>query len=157
MTPIADTLKTFFAQEQWEATSAGDAPPPRFFLPFKGENGEWTCVALALETQEQMIFYSVAPTMCPEDKRTEMMAFLHRANYGLHVGNFEIDLDDGEIRFKTSIDVEGTELTVALCHNAIYMNCVMMDHHLPGILGILYGELSALEAVQKVHSEVKSS
>ncbi len=152
MNVISDTLTSFFAQEDWAVTKGEDGPPNRFFVPFQGENGQWTCVALALDTQEQMIFYSVVPVPCPEDKRTAMMDFLHRVNYGLHVGNFEFDIEDGEIRFKTSVDVEGCAFDAALCRNAIFMNCVMMDHHLPGIMGIIYGALTPVDALQKIRT-----
>ena len=97
-----------------------------------------------------MVFYSICPTACPEEKRASMMEFLHRANYGLHMGNFEFDGSDGEIRFKTSVDVEGSELNTKLCRNAVYMNCLMMDRYLPGILGLMYGEMTVVEAIQKV-------
>jgi len=40
--------------------------------------------------------------------------FLTRANYGMMIGNFEMDFTDGEIRYKTSIDVEGDKLSSAL-------------------------------------------
>ncbi len=37
-----------------------------------------------------------------------------RANYGLPLGNFELDMDDGEIRFKTSLDYSGTTLELPI-------------------------------------------
>ena len=150
MTPIVAVLKTFFEEEEWETTFTEDTPPPRFYVPFQGEHSAWTCVALALEDRGQMIFYSIAPSACPEDKRAVMMEFLHRANYGLHMGNFEFDGTDGEIRFKTSIDVEGAALNSTLCRNVIYMNCFMMERYLPGLLGLIYGDMTAVEAMRKV-------
>jgi len=40
--------------------------------------------------------------------------FLTRANYGLNIGNFEMDFQDGEIRFKTAIDVEEVILRLSI-------------------------------------------
>ena len=85
------------------------------------------------------------------------MEFLHRANYGLHMGNFEFDGSDGEIRFKTSIDADGAVLNTVLSRNAIYMNCLMMDRYLPGILGLIYGEMTAVEAIDKVDGATRTS
>ena len=60
--------------------------------------------------------------------------FLTLTNYGLIIGNFELDLSDCEIRYKTSIDVEGDRLTPALIKRLVYTNVTMMDQYLPGIL-----------------------
>ena len=61
MNPILDTLKAFFSEEGWEHNFTAETPPPRFYVPFqvKMANGR---VALALDTQHQMIFYS--PQRC---------------------------------------------------------------------------------------------
>jgi len=119
---------------------------------FRGENGNWTCMAVAIEEHEQLLYYSVCPVTVPEDRRSAIGEFLHRANYGLHIGNFEIDFNDGEIRFKTSIDVEGAEINAALIRNIIYMNCMMMDRYLPGVLAILHGGSTPQEAIKTVES-----
>ena len=46
----------------------------------------------------------------PEEMRVPMAEFLTRANYGLRIGNFEMDFEDGEVRYKSSVDFEGIEL-----------------------------------------------
>ncbi len=46
--------------------------------------------------------YTVFPVKAPEEKRGAVAAFLTRANYGLILGSFELDFDDGEIRFKVT-------------------------------------------------------
>jgi hypothetical protein len=76
--------------------------------------------------------------------------FLTRANYGLIVGNFEMDLNDGEVRYKTSIDVEGDELTPALLRNLAYTNVKTMDRYLPGLMSVMYGALTSEQAIHMV-------
>jgi hypothetical protein len=68
--------------------------------------------------------------------------YLTRINYGLIIGNFEMDFDDGEIRYKTSIDVEDDPLTPALIRPVIYVNLLNMDRFLPGLEAVLTGELT---------------
>jgi hypothetical protein len=46
--------------------------------------------------------------------------FLTRANSGMVIGNFELDFADGEIRYKTSIDVEGDKLSYAIIKRLVY-------------------------------------
>lgn len=44
----------------------------------------------------------------PDARRLEAAEYLHRINYGLLLGNFEMDYDEGEVRFRTSLMAEGS-------------------------------------------------
>jgi len=81
-----------------------------------------------------------------------MAEFLTRANYGLVVGNFELDFTDGEIRYKTSIDVEGDCLSKALVRAIVYTNIIMMDKYMPGIMALLYANVSPVQAIARAES-----
>ena len=73
--------------------------------------------------------------------------FLTRANYGMMIGNFEMDFTDGEIRYKTSIDVEGDKLSSALIKRLVYANVMMMDEYLPGIVSVTEGDMEPKDAI----------
>jgi hypothetical protein len=67
-----------------------------------GEHGSWLLVGQAHEVAGSLAIYSVLPSRIPEERRDAVALLLTRINYGLIVGNFELDLDDGEVRFKAS-------------------------------------------------------
>lgn len=136
--PLLETIIHFFTEDDWQFTKIQGKPLVR--LGFQGENGTWNCYAKALEQVQQFVFYSVCPVAIPADKRSPISEFLTRANYGMIIGNFEMDFNDGEIRYKTSIDVEGDRLTSALLRQLVYANVAMMDEYLPGIQAVLNGE-----------------
>ena len=73
----------------------------------------------------------------PGERMAAVAEFITRANYGLIIGNFELDFSDGEIRYKTSLDVEGDRLSQALIKQLVYTNVLTMDQYLPGILAVL--------------------
>lgn len=148
MTTILDAAVTFFEQDDWSYSRSGEQPILQ--LGFQGDNGSWICYAEAREEHEQFVFYSICPANVPEGKRPAVAEFLTWANYGLVIGNFEMDLDDGEIRYKTSLDVGGTELSVPLVKNAVYMNVLMMDRYLPGIMATIYGDVPPAKALAQV-------
>ena len=102
---LLDNIREFFVADEWPHEQHGDRPILR--TSFAGDNGSWMGIAQEREEEEQLIFYSLAPVRCPEDKRALMAEFITRANYGMVIGNFEMDFSDGEIRFKTSADLEG--------------------------------------------------
>ena len=147
MGEIFDAATSFFKEDGWSFTQLEEQPALR--LGFQGENGQWSCYAQAREEQAQLLFYSLCPVKAPEDRRMAVAELLTRANYGLFIGNFELDMDDGEIRYKTSIGVEGERLSPALVRPLVYANVLMMDRYLPGIMSVLYGDVAPAEAVAR--------
>jgi hypothetical protein len=119
-------------------------------LGFEGKNGKYSGLAIARDEENQMVFYSICPVKTPESKRQTIAEFITKANYGLIIGNFELDFKDGEIRYKTSIDVEDDKLTSALIKQLVFTNVAMMDRYLPGILSVIYGNSSPDEAIAQV-------
>ena len=148
MTNLLSTVVDFLEQDDWPFIQLED----RNILQtgFQGDNGQWTCFAQVREAQEQFVFYSICPVKAPEEKRPAVAEFITRANYGMIIGNFEMDFSDGEIRYKTSIDVEGGELTPMMVRTMLYTNVLMMDRYLPGIMAVIYGEESPAEAIAEI-------
>lgn len=149
MGKILDATERFFKDDNWNFERHPDRPVLR--LPFVGKNGRWMC--FAQERNNQLLFYSVASVNAPEDKRAAVAEFITLANYGMAIGNFELDYSDGEIRYKTSVDVDEGELSNTLIKPLVYVNCLMMDKYLPGIMAVLYAGVSPKDAVTKVESE----
>ncbi len=72
------------------------------------------------------------------------------ANYGLVNGNFELDLRDGEIRYKTYVNCDGLEsLSEAVIQDSIYVGCVMMDRYGDGIAALAMGFSDADTEIKK--------
>jgi len=142
----------YFEADDWRFERSDAKPVLR--LSFQGRNGHtWSCFAQSRmnETQAQALFYSVAPIKVLEPKRLAISEFITRANYGMIIGNFEMDFSDGELRYKTSVDLAGgTELNHQLIKPLVYTNVLMMDKYLPGVMEILYGEVSPEQAIRKI-------
>jgi hypothetical protein len=148
MGQILDVVAQFLEEDDWPYTKLEGKTVLR--TGFSGENGQWSCFAQALEERYQFVFYSIIPNKAPEERRPAMAEFLTRANYGLLIGNFEMDFSDGEIRYKTSIDVEDDELTPALLKQLLYANVLTMDRYWPGIMAVLYSDISPADAITDI-------
>jgi hypothetical protein len=148
MTQIFNEMVYFFEEDEWPFDQIADLPAIR--SGFSGKNGKWLCYAHAREEVEQFVFYSVLPVNVPPNRLAAAAEFITRANHDMIIGNFEMDYDDGEIRFKTSIDVEGDELTFDLIKQVVYNNVTTMDHYLPGVMALIYTDISPLEAIKKI-------
>jgi hypothetical protein len=148
MTETLDIVTSFLQEDDWPL-----APVPGQSMiqtRFEGENGRWPCLLQAREEQAQCVVYSVCPTKVPDEKLQAMAELLTRANYGLVIGNFEMDFRDGEVRFKTSVDFEGDRLSTALVRQLLYANVLAMDHYLPAIMRVIYSDASPAEVIAAV-------
>jgi hypothetical protein len=126
-------------------------------MDVEGESGRWACYAIEQSESAQYVIYSAVPMPCPANRRAATMELLTRANFGLIVGNFELDLDDGEVRFKTSLDVDGDRLSVPLARRLVAMNLHTMDQYLPAILAAMSGALGPLEALALAEGTVHNT
>lgn len=148
MANIHQAVADFLMSDRWAHEALVGQTAHRVF--YQGENGRLICFAQARQEEQQLIFYSYCPENVPEDRRLAMAEFIARANYGMVLGNFELDFADGELRFKTSIDVEDTELTPELIKPVIYANVLTMDEYLPGLLDVLQGNATPEDALNKI-------
>ncbi|MDJ1183067.1 YbjN domain-containing protein [Roseofilum casamattae] len=144
---MTEVVREFFDREDWPFIQLEEG---LFQLAFAGENGRWRCYTRIRQAEEQLLFYSICPLVVSDDRRTAIAEFLTNVNYGAVIGNFELDWSDGEIRYKTSIDVEGDRLSVPLMENLVYANVIMMDRYLPGIVAVIEDETSVDEAIARI-------
>jgi hypothetical protein len=121
-----------------------------YSMSYSGKNGDLRCYAIVRVDLEEFLFYAVAPVKVPEEIRMAVAEYLTRANYGLRIGNFELDYSDGEVRYKSSLDFEGQSLTADLIRNAIYPAVHTMDRYLPGLLRVSFGGATPHEAIEEV-------
>jgi hypothetical protein len=89
----------------------------------------------------------------PDDRRLAAAEFMARANFGLVLGNFELDMEDGEVRYRVSIDIEGGELTNKMVRNMIGAGVVTLDRYFPGLMAVCYADRDPKEAVTEVEAE----
>jgi hypothetical protein len=147
---ILSVIVNFFTEDDWPFTKIQGEPVLQ--MAFQGKNGRWTCYAKARTEKPQFVFYSICPATVPESKRLVIAEFIARANYGTIIGNFELDFVSGEIRYKTSIDVEGSTLTFPQIKQLVYTNLMMMDEYLPGIISVIDGGVEARDAIVQIES-----
>ncbi|NLE45144.1 MAG: YbjN domain-containing protein [Chloroflexi bacterium] len=146
-----ETLSQFLEQDGWYPQQLEGTHI--FRMGYAGTNGQCVCYAQIAVDAEQFMFYVVGPVKTPEDARLRVAEFVARANYGLRIGNFELDFNDGEVRYKSSIDFEEATLTPALIRNAMYPAVQTMDHYLAGLMAVTYGGKTPAEAISEIEGK----
>lgn len=145
----------FLEEDDWHPSRLGEKYI--YHVQFSGRNGQQNCYAIVRTDLEQFLFYAVAPVKAPHEVRGAISEFITRANYGLRIGNFELDYADGEIRYKSSLDFEGVELQPQMIRTAIYPAVQTMDRYMTGLMRVMYGGRTPVEAIQEIESQPPSS
>jgi hypothetical protein len=115
------------------------------------QSGEWVVIGQWSEADAQLAVYCVCTLVVPEPLRISVMELVTRANFGLRLGCFELDLDDGELRFRASADLEGTEAQPATARALLYTAVATMNRYLPALIDVIDGKEPkvALTAIER--------
>ena len=99
MHKVIEQLKDFL--EKKEIRFEYDEQNNCLRVQFDGKNSTWRGRGFVSE-KTGFNFYSCVPVKCPESRRKECAELLNHLNCNLGFGNFEMDSDDGEIRFRNA-------------------------------------------------------
>lgn len=144
---VQETLKGLGWDPQLDEASLGfcvDLGPPH--VPIAS-------VYAAISTDaEQLVIYFNFGLVAPPDYRDECARLITRANWGLTIGNFEMDYEDGQLRFKSSLDFSGAELTEQMIRNAILPAMNAVDVYAAAIANVVLRGQTAAEALAQIDS-----
>lgn len=147
---IANAINNFLTADDWHFSFDDQRGLFKFGLCLKGKIKKINYIIDVKE--DEYIAYAISPLGADEDDE-KMMAtmaeFVCRANYGLKNGNFELDMRDGEIRFKSFVDCDGVTPTVEMVRNSIHCPAAMFDCYGTGIVDIIFSNATAKDAIAK--------
>lgn len=147
---IANAINTFLKEDDWHFSFDEQRGVFKFGLSLKSKLKKVNYLIHVKE--DEYIVYVISPIGADEDDKKMMAAmaeFVCRANYGLKNGNFELDMRDGEIRFKCFVDCEDIMPSTEVIRNSIHCPAAMFKQYGDGIIDIIFGNVSAKEAVAK--------
>jgi len=143
-----ETLREILTEIGWEPQENKD--DASFFVDF-GEPHLPVADALAAITRSQrFVFYVNFGATAPAARRDEVARFITRANWGLTIGNFEMDYDDGQMRFKSSVDFGDVELSETLIRNAILAAMNAVEAYADALLEVALRGQSAEQATRAI-------
>ena len=100
------------------------------------------------------IVYAISPLNADKDNIVEMLKYLSMANYKLINGNFEIDVSDGEIRYKCWVGTRGLEtLPTELVDESIGLPIFMFERYGNGIAALALGFSDAETEIAKAEKQ----
>lgn len=105
---------------------------------------------VAVSSANQLVVYSVLPEPVPEDRRQAVAELATRANAALTVGNLELELDAGQVRFRTGLAVGSAPVTEEMIERVIFDNAATALAYFPLVDAVAAGEVTPAEAVASV-------
>lgn len=153
---IANAVCDFLNEDDWHFSFDERRGIFKFRLRLKGKLKKVNYI-VDIKDDEYLV-YAISPLGADEDDgemMTNMAEFICRANYGLKMGNFELDFNDGEVRFKVHVLCDGVTPTAEMVKRSIYCPAMMFDRYGSGIVDIIFNGTSGKTAVEKCekHSE----
>jgi hypothetical protein len=135
--PLRDQLLDVYRRRDWRWREAGD--PPVMVSELAGPHGSWLMYVQVVEEAALLVVYSVLPVDVPPARRQAVAEFVTRANYGLSLGNLELDFGDGEVRAKVALAVGEHPPDDALVERLIRVSGRLVAMFLPGIEAVVHG------------------
>ena len=117
-TPIVNYLKQYFDEQQWhynhyrpkssDSDNNNNDSQQSHYLSLRMRNKKLDCGYLfrVQEHNNLLAVYGILPFLIPESHQSAAMLLITQINYDMLIGNLEMDINDGEIRYKNAIDVE---------------------------------------------------
>lgn len=152
MSDLAARVEHALDSAGWTYETSADAPGGEHHWLLDRADGALDRPVLVVlhDSSSTIVCYSVSLDDVDIQYRGAVMEFLTLANYGLMEGNFEFDLSDGEVRFKTSLRVAGNEdLEVAVAH-LLAFNLAVFAVYGEAFAAVAVGTADPAEALQIV-------
>lgn len=109
-----------------------------------------TCVISARENRSLLRCVLYVACRVPAEKRPAAAELFTRINYGLPLGTFEMDFSDGEICYRTGIDVTGGDLAPEMVGSLIAVTVGTVDRYYPAIMSFLWNDMAPEDAVAMI-------
>lgn len=144
---IANSIRNFLTEDDWSFSFDDQRGLFKFGVSMKGKIRKLSFIISVRDCDYNVYGISTIGADSTDDKVMASMAeFICRANYGLRNGSFELDMRDGEIRYKTYVDCGEVTLTKEIIGRSIQLPAAMFERYGEGIVGILFADMSAKEA-----------
>lgn len=148
---VLNAFLAFLERESWPHQIESDGALVR--MRFRGRNGEWNVIAQMVgDDRQKLVCYSLPAVVVGEGRRLAAADLVARLNFGMVLGNFELDMDSGRVRYKTSADLRGTEPQVRLIEHLVFTNMMMTDRYLPAIEGVAWRGAQPRDALAQIES-----
>ena len=147
---IAGKLREMFDSSGIHATFEERADIGIFTIRMKLSCKLQNAQMLVLVREDDFSALTQIPLAADENSRLAVAEYLTRVNFNMRNGNFELNMDTGEIRFKTYVHVGDGTVNLKTARLAVMLPFMMLNRFGDGLLEVLFGFKSPREAFEAV-------
>ena len=107
---------------------------------------------IVLVREDNFSTITTLPLTADVDHRLAVAEYLTRVNWGMRNGNFELNMEDGEIRFKSYVHVGAGQLDASAAKLGVMLPFLMIDRYGDGLLEVLFGFRTPREAFEAIQA-----
>lgn len=148
---IVNRIELFLDENEWKYSFDADAGVFRLGIHIS-EGCMLDSVSVLLAVKDTSICtYALFPIQAPfqdSEIMEKLSEFICRSNFNLKQGCLEMDYRDGELRYRCFIDCECTIPSDEVLANSIFCSTAMLENFSYGLIGIIFRNMSAFEAVK---------
>ena len=109
-----------------------------------------SCRVLTIVDERDIQCLTVCPIKATEDVRPQVAEYLTRANYGMKIGKFEMDMNDGEVRYQAILPCSEGVPSIKDVERIIDMGFLMFQRFGDGLIKNLMGFGNPAEDIKAV-------
>ena len=102
--------------------------------------------------KDSILVYGIPPLRADGKDLGRVGEYITRANYSLIHGNFEMDLSDGEVRFKSSTRFGEDMPSMDVVGATLFLPLHMWEKYGDGFVALLFSDASPEEEIRKAEA-----
>ena len=151
---VRAAVENFFEQDKIKFTPFDERNVARAIYNVDARFGHATIFFHAYN--DRLVLHMMIPLKAEENERQKVAEFLLRANYGLKIGGFDFDFDDGEISYRISMYC-GTEdfspPTYEQIDFSVIIGLMMIEKYGNELVKVMFGLVEPEDAVASAELE----
>ena len=128
----------------------GERSCPTVAVDFDATDSPVDEAVMAIEPQAECFIATFNFGAAPPDTRGEVMRFATRANWELPAGNFELDLETGAVRLRSSVAFTGAELPESTIRSVVGAAIGVVEAYADALRDVMEGRAVADEALGRM-------
>ncbi|MBQ3451429.1 MAG: YbjN domain-containing protein [Selenomonadaceae bacterium] len=106
--------------------------------------------------EDKLVLNMIIPLSADESERAKVAEFILRANYGLRIGCFDFDFNDGEISYRVAFYCGSDEFiapTYEQIDFSVIIGLMMIEKYGDALVKVLFGLVEPEDAIRSVEED----
>ncbi len=151
MEKVIVQIKSFLDNMAWKYTYDEEERIFKFGIRMQNALGDLKIIIVL--RKKNYSTYIALNNKADAESFSRVSEFINRINYGLLNGNFEMDYSDGEIRYKSFVDISGSSVSDEVVANSIIVPVFMVKRYGEELLRVILGELTPEAGAKNAESK----